>query len=319
MGENISANDFCRYIWKSYLEDRRYDLVNEFVSDKISIIGTGAHEIERNLHEFIAKFTEESHEWTGHFVIRDQWYQTTELSDSHSLVMGELVVREDSEEGILYDMCFRFTVVLEKSENGWKVVHIHQSVADPNQMSDEFFPHHMVEKTHTQIVYNLRHDSLTGLLNRLYFKETCERFQADGDNGAFLMMDIDWFKKINDQYGHPIGDKTLISFSESLKSVISPASLAARMGGDEFTLYLSGIRQRGEVEDFFLSLMTDWEERQKALHIHDQVSISAGVAFTSNADTSYEALLAQADQALYLAKKKKNNELIHWEFSGSHA
>lgn len=51
---------------------------------------------------------------------------------------GELVVREDSEEGILYDMCFRFTVVLEKSENGWKVVHIHQSVADPNQMSDEF-------------------------------------------------------------------------------------------------------------------------------------------------------------------------------------
>ena len=44
MGENISANDFCRYIWKSYLEDRRYDLVNEFVSDKISVIGTGAHE-----------------------------------------------------------------------------------------------------------------------------------------------------------------------------------------------------------------------------------------------------------------------------------
>ena len=48
-------------------------------------------------------------------MIRDQWYQTTELSDSHSLVMGELVVREDSEEGILYDMCFRFTVVLEKA------------------------------------------------------------------------------------------------------------------------------------------------------------------------------------------------------------
>lgn len=37
---------------------------------------------------------------------------------------------------------------------------------------------------------------MTGLLNRLYFKETCERFQADGDNGAFLMMDIDWFKRL---------------------------------------------------------------------------------------------------------------------------
>ncbi len=54
--------------------------------------------------------------------------------------MGELAVREDADEGILYDMCFRFTIVLEKAECGWKIVHIHQSVADPNQASDEFFP-----------------------------------------------------------------------------------------------------------------------------------------------------------------------------------
>lgn len=315
MEKNISADDFCRFIWKSYLEDRRYDLVSEFVSDKISVIGTGAHEVERNLQEFIAKFTEESHEWTGHFVIRDQWYQTTELSRTHSLVMGELVVREDADEGILYDMCFRFTVVLEQSENGWKIVHIHQSVADPNQASDEFFPHHMVEQTHTQIVYNLRHDSLTGLLNRLYFRETCERFLAEGNRGAFLIMDIDWFKKINDQYGHPVGDKTLISFSESLKSVISPTSLAARIGGDEFTLFLSGIDKKEEVEAFFSSLKADWGERQKALHMQDPVSISVGVTFASSVNTSYEALLDKADQALYLAKKKKNSELVHWEFS----
>ena len=162
MEKNISANDFCRFIWKSYLEERRYDLISDFISDKISIIGTGAHEVERNLQEFIAKIEEESQEWTGRFIIRDQWYQTTELSDSHSLVMGELAVREDADEGILYDMCFRFTIVLEKAECGWKIVHIHQSVADPNQASDEFFPHHMVEQTYTQIVYNLRHDSLTG-------------------------------------------------------------------------------------------------------------------------------------------------------------
>ena len=59
------------------------------------------------------------------------------------------------------------------------------------------------------------------------------------------MMDIDWFKKINDQYGHPIGDKTLISFSESLKSVISPASLAARM--EEMSLhYTYPVLDKGE-------------------------------------------------------------------------
>ena len=72
MEKNISANDFCRFIWKSYLEERRYDVISDFISDKISIIGTGAHEVERNLQEFIAKIEEESQEWTGRFIIRDQ-------------------------------------------------------------------------------------------------------------------------------------------------------------------------------------------------------------------------------------------------------
>lgn len=313
MEKNISANDFCRFIWKSYLEDRRYDLISEFISDKISIIGTGAHEVEKNLQEFIEKIEQESHEWNGRFIIRDQWYQTTELSDTNSLVMGELAVREDADAGILYDMCFRFTIVLEKSDNGWRIVHIHQSVADPNQASDEFFPHHMVEQTYTQIVYNLRHDSLTGLLNRLYFKETCERFLAAGECGAFLMIDIDMFKSINDKYGHPIGDKTLISISESLKSVITPNALAGRVGGDEFTLFLPGINNIREIEGFFATLIMDWEERQKALQMREQVSISVGVTFVAYPNISYEAILNKADQALYLAKTNKNNGLVHWE------
>lgn len=313
MEKNISANDFCRFIWKSYLEDRRYDLISEFISDKISIIGTGAHEVEKNLQEFIEKIEQESLEWNGRFIIRDQWYQTTELSDTNSLVMGELAVREDADAGILYDMCFRFTIVLEKSDNGWRIVHIHQSVADPNQASDEFFPHHMVEQTYTQIVYNLRHDSLTGLLNRLYFKETCERFLAAGECGAFLMIDIDMFKSINDKYGHPIGDKTLISISESLKSVITPNALAGRVGGDEFTLFLPGINNIREIEGFFATLIMDWEERQKALQMREQVSISVGVTFVAYPNISYEAILNKADQALYLAKTNKNNGLVHWE------
>ena len=313
MDKNISANDFCRFVWKSYLEDRRYDLIGDFISDKISIIGTGAHEVERNLQEFIAKIEEESNEWTGHFIIREQWYQTTELSDTNSLVMGELVVREDTNEGILYDMCFRFTIVLERSESGWKIVHIHQSVADPNQTSDEFFPHHMVEQSYTQIVYNLRHDSLTGLLNRLYFKETCERFLASGASGAFVMIDIDLFKSINDKYGHPTGDKTLISISESLKSVITPNALAGRIGGDEFTLFLPGISHEREMEDFLVMLNADWEERQRVLPIQEQASVSVGVTFTSDGHNSYEALLNRADQALYLAKTNKGNGLVHWE------
>ena len=127
------------------------------------------------------------------------------------------------------------------------------------------------------------------------------------------MIDIDWFKKINDQYGHPAGDRTLISFSESLKSVVSPKDLTGRIGGDEFTLFLADINQKSEIEDFLVMLKADWEERQKALEMHDKISVSAGITFASGGNVSYEALLNKADQALYLAKKNRDNELVHWE------
>lgn len=314
MDNGISANDFCRNIWKLYLEERRYDLVGDYISDRISVIGTGAHEVERNLDEFLGTIEQESREWNGRFTIQDQWYQTTELSDKHSFVMGELIVRENAPDGILYDMRFRFTVVLERSEHEWKVLHIHQSVPDPNQTRDEFFPHHMVEQTHTQIIYNLRHDSLTGLLNRLYFKETCERFLASGDSGAFLMMDLDCFKQVNDQYGHPDGDKVLISFSESLKAICFSTALAGRMGGDEFAVFLSGFNQKTEVETFFDRLKKDWQERQIVLPMKNPLSVSVGVVFSGTGETSCDSLLNKADQALYESKKEKGTELIHWAF-----
>lgn len=313
MDKDISANDFCRYIWKFYLEERRYDLIGDYISDKISVIGTGAHEVERNLEEFLAVMGAESKEWNGRFIIQDQWYQTTELSLHHALVMGELIVREDAADGLLYDMRFRFTVVLEKTEDGWKLLHIHQSIPDPNQTRDEFFPHHMVEQTYTQVIYNLRHDSLTGLLNRLYFRETCERFLETGDSGAFLMMDIDCFKQINDQYGHSAGDKALISFSESLKAAAFSTVVAGRIGGDEFAVFLAGFHPKEEVESFFERLNTDWLERQKPLLLQEPLTVSVGVAFSASGDISYSSLLNRADQALYRAKEKKGNQLVHWE------
>ena len=60
-------------------------------------------------------------------------------------------------------------------------------------------------------------------------------------------------------------------------------------------------------------LKSDWEERQKALEMHDKISVSAGITFASGGNVSYEALLNKADQALYLAKKNRDNELVHWE------
>lgn len=89
---------------------------------------------------------------------------------------------------------------------------MHQSVPDANQARDEFFPHRMVEESSRQIIYNLRHDTMTGLLNRLYLKEIVNRAMAEEAAGKMLMMDIDDFKRLNEPLWTSLGDNVL-SFS----------------------------------------------------------------------------------------------------------
>ena len=185
-----SAEDFCRFLWRSYLVERRYDILGDVVDPGISVIGTGAHEISRNLQEFSASMERESAEWNGVFTIRDQWYQTTCVADDIYLVICELMAKEYSTDGILYDVRFRFTLLLRRCEGSWKVLHVHQSVPDPNQAQDEFFPHRMVEQNGQQVIYNLRHDTMTGLLNRLYLPETVNRYMADQPAGLLLTLDV---------------------------------------------------------------------------------------------------------------------------------
>ena len=302
MRQPKSAEEFCRFLWREYLVERHYDILEEVVDPRISVIGTGAHEISRSLEEFAAAMGRESAEWDGTFLIKDQWYQSVPLSETLCLVFGELTARENADNGILYDLRFRFTVVLCRCEESWKVVHVHQSLPDPNQARDEFFPHRMVEQDSQQIIYNLRHDTMTGLLNRLYLKETVNRFIADLQTGWMLMLDIDRFKNLNDSFGHPFGDKVLILLSQRLKASF-PQALVGRVGGDEFIVYLAGPKSRAELERDLAGFKGDWTESQQVLNFHQAITLSAGVARCPRDGGDYESLWHRADEALYMAKK----------------
>lgn len=310
MDVNMTAEEFCRYVWQKYLVERRYDILDEVIDEQISVIGTGAHEMCPNVESFITSITRESQEWDGAFIIKDQWYQTTELSDILSLVIGELAVKENGEDGILYDMRFRFTIVLRKTATGWKLLHVHQSVPDANQARDEFFPHRMVEESSRQVIYNLRHDTMTGLLNRLYLKEIVNRAMAEEAAGKMLMMDVDDFKSLNDRYGHPFGDKVLILFAQSLKTSF-PQAMIGRIGGDEFIAYLPG--RSDTVRDQIDRLLQDWKESQGVLALPQQVTLSIGIAEVPKDGDNYEAVWQKADKALYQAKENGKAQIAGLE------
>ena len=308
----MTPEAFCRYIWQQYLVERRYDIFQQVVDSDISVIGTGGHEISRNLEQLADAMRRESTEWNGRFLIKDQWCQTTRLSDDLAFVFGEMTVREDSESGILYDMRSRFTMVVRKRTDGWKVVHVHQSVPDPNQAQDEFFPHRMLEQSGQQIIYHLRHDSMTGLLNRLYLRETINRYMRTQPQGLLLMLDIDDFKSINDNYGHPFGDKVLILFSQCLKTSF-PQDTVGRVGGDEFVVYLSGAQQGAQARKRLNAFLADWQEQQKPLSFPSPITVSIGAAQCPQDGDCYDTVWNKADEALYLAKKQGKNNISLYE------
>lgn len=309
MDHSNDAEEFCRHIWYQYLVERRYDILTDVIAPDISVIGTGAHETSRNLDEFIQAMSHESMEWDGTFLIKSQWYQTTRLSDELYLVIGELIAKENAEDGILYDVRFRFSMVLRyDGGDRWKIVHVHQSIPDPNQARDEFFPHRMIEQNGQQIIYNLRHDSMTGLLNRLYLTETVNRFMADNPQGHMLMMDIDNFKAINDHYGHPFGDKVLITLSQSLKTSFPQAAIG-RVGGDEFVVYLHEFGESRRVEQALQAFLADWRESQHFLQVPGEIHVSIGVSQCPRDGNTYESVWQKADEALYKAKQSGKNTI----------
>ncbi len=147
-------------------------------------------------------------------------------------------------------------------------------------------------------------DALTGLLNRSGFEQQMEQVVADGNGRslALLYIDLDRFKPVNDQYGHPVGDKVLQQFAQRLLALVRPSDGVARLGGDEFALLLSGVRAGGDAKAIADKVIAAAQTPfQVAAHVL-QIGASVGVAFGVDSASGWPDLVKRADAMLYQAK-----------------
>jgi two-component system, cell cycle response regulator len=154
-------------------------------------------------------------------------------------------------------------------------------------------------------------DDLTGWHNRRYLqarlREELSRAQRQGTAVACLMVDVDWFKAVNDEYGHLAGDAVLKEITGRIEAQIRASDTAARFGGDEFALVLpdTSLKEAARLADRIRASMTAAIELGAGAS--RRVSLSIGAAALSPRDTGElkvlaERLLADADAALYRAK-----------------
>ncbi len=155
-------------------------------------------------------------------------------------------------------------------------------------------------------------DPLTELLNRRHFfdlaERELERARRLKSPISFIMIDIDYFKNVNDKYGHIIGDKTLVHLAELLIAQLRIIDFCCRYGGEEFVLCLPDTPKTGALE-----VAERIREAASAMVIQSKdqpdfsISISLGIA-VGNENEPIESILKRADQALYHAKSSGRNQ-----------
>ncbi|MEA2653660.1 MAG: hypothetical protein QOI37_887 [Chloroflexota bacterium] len=157
-----------------------------------------------------------------------------------------------------------------------------------------------------QLLHDALHDPLTGLANRVLFRDHLERALAAQTRRrgkvAVLFLDLDNFKVVNDSLGHRAGDRLLIEVARRLAGTIRATDIAARLGGDEFTILLDRVRGIDEVK---ASAERIAAELSKPIEVDGRalvVGVSIGIALAAGPETAADDLLAHADVAMYEAK-----------------
>ncbi|BES64119.1 hypothetical protein SANA_05580 [Gottschalkiaceae bacterium SANA] len=169
-----------------------------------------------------------------------------------------------------------------------------------------YFLRKMVAKQTQELTYLAYHDSLTGLPNRRTMNRLIkENYLEEGYD--FLLIDLDQFRRVNDLYGHEMGDQLLVEFTCRMEKILPNSAILSRLGGDEFTILLP--RGQGElIANQLLQIM------KKPIEVGSEtfeIEMSIGLAHLPEDGEDYDTLTQKAEMAMYQAKGK-GNEKIQW-------
>ncbi|MBP9490969.1 MAG: sensor domain-containing diguanylate cyclase [Aliarcobacter sp.] len=157
-------------------------------------------------------------------------------------------------------------------------------------------------------------DFLTEIYNRRYFEDSIkneiEKAQRHGSNLSFIMFDIDFFKNINDNFGHKAGDEVIISLANLIKNNIRKIDIFSRIGGEEFAIVLPNTDME-KTKELAIKLKNLVENHTLAVENHKiKITISMGLATLNEETQNYDEIFKTADTNLYKAKEAGRNIIV---------
>lgn len=187
---------------------------------------------------------------------------------------------------------------------------------DNNLLSVMFLTEEIDEekRARDRLQYLAETDQLTGITNRGSGEGKISELLRRDVGGLFLLMDIDKFKEINDNYGHNIGDQVLIGVAEAMKHVFRDRDIIMRLGGDEFAAYAPGVFDKEAAQNIFERLVTAIHDMRVPELSGRTIDVSVGAAFYYNTDTfSFTELYKRADGCTYESKKNQGSAIAFYK------
>ncbi len=215
--------------------------------------------------------------------------------------MSDKILKTKNEEG--HARWFKFNVVSDEK----KLLGAVQDVTAQ-----------IIEKK--RIEYERDYDIATGLLNRrAYYNRVSERFRDKSKLkiGAFLMIDLDNLKYVNDTYGHDFGDDYIKTAANVLKKFNEHNAIVSRLSGDEFNIFLSGFDTKDEIREIIENIRNQLLNSYCLLldGSHYKIRASAGISWYPDDSKSYEQLMKYADFAMYTIKNTTKGSIAEFDMS----
>lgn len=301
--------DFC-HLYIGVEENRDLERILTCLGDELTIIGTGKHEFFQTKEEFLSNllscgYEEESLRFD---ILHEEYHAVNVVSDVWT-VYGKIHVKEKNiyNHPLVIDMDTRFSIICRLVDGQCRLSHIHHSIPYSDQEDGEFYPKLIMDTANRAIEYShhleklVEQDAMTQLFNRTAIENKVDQFlQSHEGSFAFLMLDVDNFKNINDTFGHPFGDRILMDVASVLRKVYPSDAYLARTGGDEFALFLTGDFPDDVVEAQAQRLLDGF--RSLSLRHNCQVGCSIGITRSTPRLCSFSKLFAVVDKALYKSK-----------------
>jgi diguanylate cyclase (GGDEF)-like protein len=216
---------------------------------------------------------------------------------------GIMVAADRLQLGLLYAglvACCSLPVVVERARRRQEIARLSRSAAHFKAMSQE--ADNLIDELRRAALT----DPLTGLPNRRAFFDCLDAHAKSDEPACLAMIDMDYFKQVNDRYGHTAGDSVLCEFAEIARTTFRVSDMVARIGGEEFAVILRGatIEQGSQVVQRLVDRLAATQMKTAAGTVC--VTISSGIAVI---DDDGHAAMIRADEALYAAKRGGRSRL----------